>query len=79
MEQGPVASSYWQQEAFLWSPEAMSHGMTGSPFQPRWPSNTDKIKDSIASVSSMVVFANGLSIEDQASVSTWGGKHMVFS
>lgn len=31
MEQGPMAPSYWQQEALLWSPEAMSRGMTGRP------------------------------------------------
>lgn len=48
-----------QQEALLWSPEAMSRGMTGNPFQPRWPSNADKIKGSIASVSSMVVLSTG--------------------
>lgn len=59
VEQGPMAPSYRQQEALHWSPEAMSHGMTGSPFQPRWPGNTDKIKDSIASVSSMVALSTG--------------------
>lgn len=59
MEQGPMAPSYWQQEALLWSPGAMSRGMTGSPFQPRWPGNTDKVKDGIASVSSMVVLPTG--------------------
>lgn len=59
VEQGPMAPSYRQQEALLWSPEAMSRGMTGSPFQPRWPSNTDKIKGSISSASSMVVLSTG--------------------